>query len=104
MAPADEHTPKLEVDQAEFHTLLREKMRTAIRITLTVVLEEELHQVVGAGRYERSVQRRDQRNGSYTRDLLTSVGRIEELPVPRTRQGFQTQLFARYHRRLSDSV
>ena len=102
MAPADEHTPKLAVDQGDFHTLLREKMRSAIRITLSVVLEEELRQVVGAGRYERSAQRRDQRNGTYLRDLLTSVGRIEELPVPRTRQGFQTQLFAGYQRRQAE--
>ena len=102
MAPTDEHSAKLDLDQAEFHTLLREKMRAAIRITLTAVLEEELRQVVGAGRYERSAQRRDRRNGSYARDLLTSVGRIEDLAVPRTRQGFQTQLFERYQRRQAE--
>jgi len=61
--------------------------------------EEEVNLFIGAGRYERSGQRRDQRNGSYTRNLGTSVGLIEDLPVPRTRKGFQTQVFERYHRR-----
>ena len=39
------------------------------------------------------------RNGSYDRDLGTSMGTIEDLPVPRTRKGFKTQLFERYQRR-----
>jgi transposase-like protein len=55
--------------------------------------------VIGAGRYERKVGRRDRRNGTYPRDLVTSVGVIEELAVPRTRKGHQTRVFARYHRR-----
>ena len=55
--------------------------------------------LVGAANYERNEQRRDYRNGSYRRDLLTTVGLIEELEVPRARQGFQTQLFERYQRR-----
>ena len=29
----------------------------------------------------------------------TTVGQIADLPVPRTRGGYQTQLFERYHRR-----
>ena len=44
-------------------------------------------------------QRRDQRNGHYTRNLETTVGQLPDLPVPRTRHGYQTQLFERYHRR-----
>ncbi len=44
-------------------------------------------------------QRRDQRNGHYRRNLETTVGQLPDLPVPRTRHGYQTQLFERYHRR-----
>ncbi|MNC16504.1 Transposase, Mutator family [compost metagenome] len=40
------------------------------------------------------------RNGYYTRDLHTKYGNVEELEVPRDRQGlFQTQLFEPYQRR-----
>jgi putative transposase len=39
------------------------------------------------------------RNGSYTRDLVTASGRIEEIKVPRDREGqFHTQVFDRYSR------
>jgi len=39
------------------------------------------------------------RNGSYTRDLVTSTGRLEDLKVPRDREGqFHTQAFERYRR------
>ncbi|HYT35500.1 MAG TPA: transposase [Ktedonobacteraceae bacterium] len=54
---------------------------------------------IGAVRYERSEQRQDYRNGHDTRSLGTSVGDIDDLPVPRTRRGYQTQVFERYHRR-----
>ena len=39
------------------------------------------------------------RNGTYTRDLATSTGRLEDLNVPRDREGqFHTQAFERYSR------
>jgi transposase-like protein len=63
------------------------------------LMEEEVTAFVGAKEYERTPTRRDQRNGTYSRDLDTTVGRIEALPVPRTRKGFKTQLFEQYHRR-----
>jgi transposase-like protein len=77
-------------------------MRAAIRATLTVILEEELAQVVGAERYARNPARRDHRNGVYRRDLVTSLGRIDDLAVPRSRNGYQTQVFERYHRRQAE--
>jgi transposase-like protein len=82
-------------------------MRAAVRLTLTTILEEELTALVGAANYAppsaaANEQRRDYRNGHYRRNLLTTVGLIEELEVPRTRQGFQTQVFDRYQRRRSE--
>ena len=39
------------------------------------------------------------RNGTYTRDLATSTGRLEDLKVPRDREGqFHSQVFDRYSR------
>ena len=67
-------------------------------------LEEEVTAFIGAPPYARTPWRRDQRNGTYTRDLVTSVGKIEALPVPRTRRGFRTQVFERYQRRQADWI
>ena len=88
--------------QASFEVMLREKLQRAVRTALISVLEEEVDAFIGAVRYERSEQRQDYRNGHYTRSLDTSVGHLDDLPVPRTRGGYQTQVFERYHRRRPD--
>lgn len=88
--------------QVSFETMLREKLQQAVRTALMAVVEAEVNAFIGAVRYERNEQRRDYRNGHYSRSLDTSIGHIEDLPVPRTRRGFQTQLFERYHRRRND--
>jgi putative transposase len=99
MTPTNENTPSAQLSQADFQELLREKLRAAVRLTLITILEEEVNALVNAPRHARSPQRRDQRNGYYTRNLGTTVGEIQDLPVPRTRKGFRSQLFARYQRR-----
>ncbi|HBY99234.1 MAG: IS256 family transposase [Ardenticatenaceae bacterium] len=102
MTPKQENSNVPGLSQAEFQELVAEKRRAAIRLTLVTVLEEEVSALIGAQRYERTATRRDQRNGRYPRDLVTGMGIIEDLPVPRTRTGFRTQLFERYARRQAE--
>ncbi len=85
--------------QESFEKMLHERLRQAVRVALISVLEEEVTAFIGALPYERNEQRRDQRNGHYTRDLETTLGQVADLPVPRTRGGCHTQVFERYHRR-----
>jgi putative transposase len=102
MTPIQDDTQTIEFCQDDFQSMLREQMRLAVRYTLITILNEEVNAFVGAGRYERSDQRCDQRNGTYPRSLGTSVGQIDDLPVPRTRNGFRTQVFDRYQRRRAE--
>jgi putative transposase len=102
VAPNPEDKIEAGISQAEFQELLQEKIRMAIRITMITVLEEEIEDYLQAGLYQRTRDRRDERNGHYTRNLGTSMGLIEDLPVPRARQGFRTKLFKRYKRRQSE--
>src|SRR5207247_10804950 len=85
--------------QEAFEQMVKERLRQAVRVALMSVLEEEVTAFIGALPYERKEQRRDQRNGHYTRDLETTMGQIADLTVPRTRGGYHTQLFERYNRR-----
>ncbi len=86
-------------DQQTFRQYLRELARSAIRVVLEGVMREELDALIGVGWGECSPKRKGYRNGSYTRDLVTSSGRIEDLKVPRDREGqFHTQAFERYSR------
>ena len=60
---------------------------------LNQILQAEMTDHLGAGRYERSEERTGYRNGSYERKLIPRVGTIE-LEVPRDREGtVQTALF-----------
>jgi putative transposase len=102
MTLADDNAQSDPLSQVDFQMLLQEKMRQAVRLTLITILEEEVAAFVGAGPYQRTAERRDWRNGHYTRNLVTGVGEIEALPVPRTRQGFQTKVFKRYKRRQAE--
>lgn len=62
------------------------------------ILAVDFEGFLSAGRYERSPQRRGQRNGYRSRTLVTSAG-VLELAVPRDRAGqFQPELFGRYRR------
>lgn len=87
------------VGQDELRQDLKELFRGAIRLTLEMVLEEELKAMVGARRFERVGSRKDHRNGTYLRRLLTSVGQID-VTVPRSRdQGAPADVIGRYQRR-----
>ena len=45
-------------------------------------MRDELDALIGVGRGECSPKRKGYRNGTYTRDLVTSTGRIEDIKVP----------------------
>jgi len=92
-------SPPLLPEQQEFHQHLRALAQSAVRVVLEVVMREELDAFIGAAWGECSPKRKGYRNGFYTRDLATSTGRIEDLKVPRDREGqFHTQTFERYSR------
>ncbi len=70
-----------------------------MRVLIEAVMREELEQCVGAAWGECTPSRKGYRNGYDTRDLVTSMGRMEDLSVPRDGEGqFQTQVFERYGR------
>ena len=102
MTPHQESTQQGQVSQTEFYELLREKLRAAVRYTLIEVLDAEVEAYIGAAAYQRVPGRQDYRNGHYQRNLVTGMGQVEGLPVPRTRHGFKTQVFAQYQRRQAD--
>ena len=86
-------------EQEEFRQHLRRLAVSAVQVLIEHVMREELEQCIGASWGECTPTRRGYRNGSYTRDLVTPTGRIEDVKVPRDREGeFHTQVFERYQR------
>lgn len=73
-------------------------LREVIRVVMQEVLEAEMGEALGAEKGERTPERLGYRSGSYSRTLITRVGKLE-LRVPQDRQGrFSTELFERYQR------
>jgi putative transposase len=73
-------------------------IKSAIVLVLNEYMEKEREDYLHVSAYERSIERRDYRNGYYERDLTMSIGKIK-LKVPRTRNGeFSTSIFERYAR------
>ena len=98
-ATTTESSAAHEVVQQAFHQQLRDHIRAAVQVVMEEIMREELTQFVGAQWGECTPQRKGYRNGSYTRDLATASGQIQDLKVPRDREGkFHTQLFDRYSR------
>jgi putative transposase len=83
---------------------LESRVREGVKALFEQILEEEMTEHIGAAPHQRSLNRQGQRNGSYERDLITGVGALQQLRIPRDRNGtFQTELFEQY-RRLTGSV
>jgi putative transposase len=82
---------------------LEHQARHAQKRFLEEVLKIEREEQLGAGWHRRSGGRRDQGNGFYLRDLVTSLGVISGLMVPRSRRGvYRSQVLERYRRRAPD--
>ncbi|MBI5813082.1 MAG: IS256 family transposase [Meiothermus silvanus] len=91
------------MDRDEIQRLTREeigrRIREGVKAVIEQVLEEEMTEHLAARYRERTPNRQGERNGHYTRSLITPVGRIEQLRVPRDREStFLTEVFERYKR------
>ncbi len=79
------------------------RVRQGVKAVLEEVLQEEMTEHWEAGYWELTPTRCGERNGHYTRNLLTPAGKIERLEVPRAREGeFVTEVFERYKRMTGD--
>ena len=94
----------LKLDFAEiqefFQQDLLEKVRAQVKALLEQALLAERDRYLQVGVYEHAPMARvDYRNGFYFRDLVTQLGRLCRLKVPRTRRAFASRLLPRYQRR-----
>jgi len=75
------------------------RIREGLKAVIEEVLEEEMTEHLAAGYRERTPTRRGERNGHYTRSLITPVGKVDQLRFPRDREStFLTEVFERYTR------
>ncbi len=95
-----------EAEVVRLRQSMETQMRRRILEAIEFVLEEELTEALGTGRYERGEARRGYRNGHQTRRITTAVG-AQTLAVPRGRivdpdgssHEFRSEALPRYARR-----
>ncbi|MFQ5891153.1 MAG: IS256 family transposase [Gemmatimonadota bacterium] len=95
-----------EADVIRLRQNISELLHRKVLEAIETVLEEELTEALGSGRYERSDERRGYRNGHETRRVTTELG-PKTLQVPRgriaegdgTTREFQSDVVPRYARR-----
>ena len=82
----------IKLNAAELVDLLSKKegLSDLVESVLNQVLDHQMKEHVGAGRYEHSVDRQGYRNGYRTRQLYTRIGTLT-LRVPQTHAGCVTQ-------------
>ncbi len=91
----------IKIDDERIRGHLDRIVRGTVEETLNALLDAEADRLVGAGRYERSGERRDYRLGHYERQLHTKAGEVT-LKVPKLRhQALETAIIERYRRRES---
>lgn len=85
------------IHNPEFMKQLANSVLLFVQDKLELIMREELSNFLA---YEESPDVHNTRNGAYNRTLETQFGKINQLRVPRDREGhFQTQLFEPYQRR-----
>jgi transposase-like protein len=78
---------------------LVEEARQLARGVFITTIRSEFEAFIGAGKYERTEERKDQRNGYRMRDLVTELGTLNDVPIPRSREGnFLPSMFHRWQR------
>ena len=75
------------------------EVRKKVREVFIEATETEFKTFIGADPYKRTSERKDQRNGYRTRDMVTEIGMLEDLPIPRSRKGkFLPSFFGKWQR------
>ena len=87
-------------DEEDWWGDLKQETIRVVKRLLESAMEEELVECLRVGRYRRTGLRRGYRNGYRQRNLLTELGLVEHLRVPRDREGYyQSTMLTRYQRR-----
>jgi putative transposase len=78
-------------------------LREGVRLLAQLAMEGEISEQIGAGKYQRTAERKTQRNGYRERDWDTRVGSIA-LAIPRVREGSYFPSFLEPRRRVEKAL
>lgn len=87
---------KTSITKNELSIQLEDLVKSFLKDKIELILQEEIKNFIEVEKPELNLKR----NGYYERSLETKYGKIEDISIPRDRQGeFRTQIFEPYQRR-----
>jgi len=78
-------------------------IRESVRLVMQDLIEVDVAEQIGAGRYERTESRTTQRNGSRPKLISTQAGDVE-LAIPKLRQGSFFPVILERRRRIDQAL
>lgn len=81
---------------------LKTQTLQALKKLLETTMELQVQDLIGARRWKHHLNRSTYRNGAYSRNLLTSLGYLTSLKIPRVREGNPCTVIPRYQQRTND--
>ena len=86
----------IQLNEAAIKGQLKDLVKNSVEETLNALLDHEADELVNAGRYERSGERKGYRSGHYDRNFTTTSGDVT-LHVPKLKGiQFETAIIERY--------
>lgn len=67
----------IQLNQDLIHNELKELVRGSVEETLNALLDHEADELINAGKYERSGERKGYRSGHYDRNFTTTSGDVK---------------------------
>lgn len=100
---AEQASQYLMMSEEVFWGDLKNQTLIAVKSLINSSMDIQIQDLTNAKRWQRSETRLNYRNGYYTRDLLTSLGWIKDIKIPRIRKSNPClQLIPRYKQRTKD--
>lgn len=94
---------KLSGLKEDFWGDLKRETKESLRKLMETRMEYQVNDLIGSERWQHNNDRPTYRNGYYIRNLLSTYGYIENIKVPRLREGrINTNIFKKYQRRTGD--
>ena len=89
----------IQLNEAAIKGQLKDLVKNSVEETLNALLDHEADELVNAGRYERSGERKGYRSGHYDRNFTTTTGDVTLHVAKLKGIQFETAIIERYRRR-----
>ncbi len=99
----EKYERKYFVSEEEICGEIKKEVLLRVKMLLELNMEEEIERYIGTKKWEHKTERSGYRKGYYRRSIMTSLGDIAQIEVPRIREGnIKFKFIGKYKRRTKE--